>query len=88
MIGEDLELSLTEEADQQMPPYERLLGDAIRGNDQLFSREDLVTAQWNVVDPILGDITPVYPYEQGTWGPDEAQGLIGNDAPWINPIIS
>ena len=88
MIGEDLELSLTEEADQQMPPYERLLGDAIRGNDQLFSREDLVTAQWNIVDPILGDITPVYPYEQGTWGPDEAQGLIGNDAPWINPIIS
>lgn len=85
MIGEDIELLVSEPAGKQMPPYERLLGDALRGNDELFSREDLVTAQWNVVDPILDDVVPVYLYEQGTWGPDESMGLIGNDGPWINP---
>ena len=87
MVGEDVELALAEQASQAMPPYERLLGDALRGNDELFSREDLVTAQWNVVDPVLDDVTPVYPYQQGTWGPDESQGLIGTDAPWINPQL-
>jgi glucose-6-phosphate 1-dehydrogenase len=87
MVGEDVELSLAEQADKMMPPYERLLGDALRGNDQLFSREDLVNAQWNVVDPVLGDVTPVYAYQQGSWGPEEAQGLIGSDAPWINPQV-
>jgi glucose-6-phosphate 1-dehydrogenase len=88
MMGEDVELLFSEQPDAQMPPYERLLGDALKGNDSLFSREDLVTAQWEVVDPILGDVTPVYPYEQGTWGPGEAEGLIGRDAPWINPKVS
>ncbi len=85
MIGNDVELTLTEQAADDMPPYERLLGDALRGQSELFSREDLVEAQWRAVEPILGNVTPFYEYAPGSWGPDEAQQLIGGDGPWINP---
>lgn len=87
MIGEDLELEIQEDAGKMMPPYERLLGDAIHGDDSLFSREDLVIAQWNVVDPILNDATPIYHYEKGTWGPDEANALIAESGSWLNPKV-
>ncbi len=56
----------------EMPPYQRLLGDAMRGNGELFARQDLVEAQWRVVQPILDNVTPAYTYEPGTWGPDES----------------
>ena len=85
MVGEDVELVLKSHATDEMPPYERLLGDAIRGNGELFARQDVVEAQWRVVQPILDNVTPAYSYEPGTWGPDEAQQLIGSDGPWIDP---
>ena len=58
-----------------MTPYERLLGDAMRGDLGLFGRQDAIEAQWAVVDPVLGDRTPVYDYPCGTWGPREAARL-------------
>jgi glucose-6-phosphate 1-dehydrogenase len=85
MVGEDVEMLLTEHAPNLMPPYQRLLGDAMRGLGELFGRDDIVDAQWRIVEPVLDDTTPVYPYEPGTWGPDEAQALIGPDGPWHNP---
>jgi len=39
-------------------PYERLLGDTIRGDPSLFAREDGVEAAWRIIDPILGNTTP------------------------------
>jgi len=87
MTGSDVELSLTEQAADDMPPYERLLGDAMRGQSELFARQDLVEAQWRAVEPILGNVTPFYHYDPGTWGPDEAQQLIAKDGPWINPKL-
>jgi glucose-6-phosphate 1-dehydrogenase len=88
MAGRDVELDLHSQAVDDMPPYERLLGDACRGNAELFSRQDLVEAQWRVVQPILGEVTPAYSYQPGTWGPEEANQLIGSDGPWINPVVS
>jgi glucose-6-phosphate 1-dehydrogenase len=85
MVGEDVEMLLTEHAPNLMPPYQRLLGDAMRGLGELFGRDDIVDAQWRIVEPVLDDTTPVYPYEPGTWGPVEAQALIGPDGPWHNP---
>ncbi len=35
---------------------------------------------------LLDDVTPVCLYQPGTWGPDEAQALIGLDGPWRNPL--
>jgi glucose-6-phosphate 1-dehydrogenase len=85
MAGSDVELILTEQATANLPPYQRLLGDALQGIGELFARQDLVEAQWRVVDPILDDVTPMYTYDPGTWGPEEATQLIGSDGPWLNP---
>jgi glucose-6-phosphate 1-dehydrogenase len=87
MVGNDVELMLQRQAAADEPPYVRLLGDAMRGIGELFARQDLVEAQWRVVQPILGNVTPVYTYEPGTWGPDEAHQLIGADGPWFNPHV-
>jgi glucose-6-phosphate 1-dehydrogenase len=87
MVGRDVELEMHRRAADDMPPYERLLGDASKGNSELFSRQDLVESQWRIVDPIQGNVTPLYPYERGTWGPEEASQLIANDGPWVDPKI-
>jgi glucose-6-phosphate 1-dehydrogenase len=87
MVGHDVELELRRQAIDDVPPYQRLLGDASRGNTELFSRQDLIEAQWRIVEPVLGDLTPYYSYKPGTWGPEEAFQLIGNDGPWQEPVI-
>jgi glucose-6-phosphate 1-dehydrogenase len=85
MVGEDVELILTRQPGADRPPYQRLLGDAINGNSELFTREDIVDAEWRIVDGVLGDATALHSYAPGTWGPKEAQQLIGSDGPWLNP---
>jgi glucose-6-phosphate 1-dehydrogenase len=87
MVGRDVELELHRQAAHDVPPYQRLLGDACRGNTELFSRQDLAEAQWRVVEPILGDVTPLYSYLPGTWGPEESAQLIDRDGRWINPTV-
>jgi glucose-6-phosphate 1-dehydrogenase len=85
MTGNDMELLLTSQAATYRPPYQRLLGDALHGKGDLFGREDIVDAQWRIVQNILDDATPLYTYEPGSWGPDEATQLIGGDGPWREP---
>lgn len=85
MVGKDVELILTRGGAANLPPYQRLLGDALRGISQLFAREDFVEAQWRVVAPILGHLAPLYSYQVGTWGPQEAARLVGPDGAWLNP---
>ena len=85
MVGHDVELILNQQPESDMPPYQRLLGDAMRGVRDLFTRQDLVDAQWRIVDPVLDNVTPLYTYQRGTWGPEEAAELIGNDGPWHDP---
>jgi glucose-6-phosphate 1-dehydrogenase len=85
MVGNDVELILTERAAEDVPPYQRLLGDALHGNSERFARQDVVEAQWRIVDPILDDATPLYAYQPGSWGPEEAAQLIGSHGPWLNP---
>jgi glucose-6-phosphate 1-dehydrogenase len=85
-VGEDIELFAARgrRADE-MQPYERLLGDALDGDQSLFARQDTVEAQWRIVDPILGNVTPVYEYDPGTWGPGEAAELAGDVGGWHDP---
>jgi glucose-6-phosphate 1-dehydrogenase len=85
MVGEPTELVLTEQTASEMPPYQRLLGDALRGDGELFSRQDMVDAQWRIVEPALASPPPCQPYEPGSWGPAAADALIGADGPWRNP---
>jgi len=85
MEGEDVELIAMHQTGSEMTPYERLLGDALRGDQSLFASEDAIEAQWRIVDQILGDATPVHPYEQNSWGPAEAGLLIGDPGGWLDP---
>ena len=75
MVGEDVELVACHERADEMAPYERLLRDAMRGDQMLFAREDAVEGAWRVVDPILGAATPLEMYEPGSWGPPDAARL-------------
>ena len=68
-----------------MGPYERLLGDAMAGDATLFAREDAVEAAWAIVEPILGNQTPVHAYEPGSWGPVEANRLTDDVGGWARP---
>jgi glucose-6-phosphate 1-dehydrogenase len=75
MLGQHKELLALEDSGLETLPYERLLEDAMRGDQSLFARQDEIEAQWRVVDPVLGDVVPLCTYEPGTWGPDEAAEL-------------
>ena len=86
LIGEDVELVAAERPGHGRPPYERLIGDAMEGETELFARQDAVEAEWQVVDPVVGeDATPLYEYDPGTWGPEEADQLIAGDGTWSAP---
>jgi len=71
-----------------MAPYERLLGDALKGDQTLFANEEGGEAQWAVVDPVLIDPAPCIVYEPGTWGPKEADRLTADFDGWIDPKAS
>lgn len=42
----------------------------------------------SVVDPVLGNLTPVYEYAPNTWGPREADRIIERESGWHNPILT
>lgn len=84
-IGEQRELYLLEQQPGEETPYERLLGDAMKGDGSLFTREDAVEAAWVVVDQVLKHHHRVRPYRRGTWGPKQADALIAAGGCWHNP---
>lgn len=84
--GEAVELVATHKKDpREMSPYERLFGDAMRGDQALFAREDAVELAWKIVDPALGDHFPVHPYRPQTWGPPEAESILLRGDVWHDP---
>jgi glucose-6-phosphate 1-dehydrogenase len=85
LAGRDLELFCSNEQDDAMDTYERLIGDALRGDAALFARQDTVEAAWCVVEPVLGDAVPVSEYEPGSWGPPESDALIAPFGHWRTP---
>jgi len=83
-VGEEVELIARHNPPGEMMPYERLLGDAMRGDQRLFAREDAVESAWRVVDPVLDGATPVYEYDLNTWGPRQAERIQPPEG-WQNP---
>jgi glucose-6-phosphate 1-dehydrogenase len=61
---------------QATEAYERLLHDAMAGDQTLFLREDAVERSWEIVAPVLDSPGAVHPYAAGTWGPSAADELI------------
>jgi glucose-6-phosphate 1-dehydrogenase len=71
--------------------YERLLLDALKGDQTLFTRRDEVEAAWKLVGGILQvtespDHPPPFRYPAGTWGPHESDALLNSDGhAWRRP---
>jgi glucose-6-phosphate 1-dehydrogenase len=88
MVGQELELLATRGVGVEMAAYERLLGDAMKGDATLFAREDAVEAEWRIVAPILTSTTSPHEYQPGTWGPAEADRLIDRPGGWAKPFAT
>jgi glucose-6-phosphate 1-dehydrogenase len=84
-IGDQEELYMCEELLGAEAPYERLLSDAMSGDGALFTREDAVEAAWIVLEPVLRRHHKAIRYRPGTWGPSEADQLLGPNGEWHNP---
>lgn len=61
---------------QPAEAYERLLHDAMDGDQTLFLRSDSVERAWEVVQPVLDAPSPVTFYAAGSWGPREADQIL------------
>jgi glucose-6-phosphate 1-dehydrogenase len=83
----DLEVLFEKTPGDDPEPYERLLGDAIAGRHQLFTRQDTVEETWRVVQPLLDEPGPAHPYAPGTWGPEQAKDLTRGVAQWSEPWL-
>jgi glucose-6-phosphate 1-dehydrogenase len=81
MCGETVELVARHALEREHLPYERLLGDALRGDHSLFTSDESVEAAWRVVDPILTNPTPLTEYECGTW-PAAAESIAPGAMGW------
>ena len=88
LVGEAVELYACHQSGTERPPYQRLIGDATRGDQALFAREDSVEAAWRVVDGILDDRAPLQGYEPGSWGPDGAAGILARGDHWHDPVVT
>ena len=88
MIGRQAELLASRHPGvKEMDAYERVLSDAMAGDQTLFAREDYVEEAWRIVDPVLKAGTPVYEYEPKTWGPGEVDENVSPPGGWRNPIV-
>ena len=86
MVPMPVELSAVHyNTSDEMESYERLLSDAMKGDQELFVRQDAVEAAWAIVEPILGDCCPTEVYEPGTWGPPDARELAADIGGWHDP---
>ncbi len=83
-----LDMLFAQELGPSLDPYERLLSDAMAGDSHLFTREDAVEETWRVMQPLLDDPPPVHVYEQGSWGPKEANELVRGVCDWHKPWLA
>ena len=89
LVGEDLELFVSDEQHDGMSAYERLIGEAMQGDPSQFDREDGVEAAWRIVDPVLDQRAPsLHQYAAGSWGPSEAEALTAGYGGWQKPQVS
>lgn len=82
MLSGPIELHLQHDRTKGRDPYDRLLGDALRGDQTLFARQDEVMEAWRVVDHLLDDRRPAISYPPGSWGPEEANTLLDGLGSW------
>ena len=62
--------------EQALDGYERLIHDVLVGHRTFFTTSEGVERLWEVAEPLLRDPPTLEFYEQGSWGPGEAETLI------------
>jgi glucose-6-phosphate 1-dehydrogenase len=85
----DLPLSEVDGADP-LPPYVRLIHDALVGDRSLFTRPDGLEHVWTVAGDLVANKPEPEPYAKGSWGPESAAELAG-PAGWVlaaAPLVS
>jgi glucose-6-phosphate 1-dehydrogenase len=85
LVSHDVDLDVQTETEvgfEGPEAYERLLSDALTGDQRLFAREDAVEEAWRIVDPAITHPTDVIPYPFGSWGPAAASQLLGPRKHW------
>ena len=85
MVGHEIELFACNAQADEMTPYERLLGDAMRGDATLFARQDSVEVAWEIVDRLLAAGPQAEPYPAGVWGPAAAERMVERFGGWYDP---
>jgi glucose-6-phosphate 1-dehydrogenase len=84
-VPEVQDLTFTQHPGSDMRAYDRLIGAALDGERWLFAQQDTVEAAWRVVDPVVGDVSPVVTYAPGSWGPDSSFLLPAGES-WHDPV--
>ncbi|MGC3982969.1 MAG: glucose-6-phosphate dehydrogenase [Steroidobacteraceae bacterium] len=85
MQGQEVELFAANTQNDELTAYERLIGDALKGDGTLFARGDSIESAWRVVDGVLNADKPVHMYEPGSWGPSVADPFLPLPGKWRNP---
>jgi glucose-6-phosphate 1-dehydrogenase len=60
----------------ELEGYERLILEAMLGDQSLFTRSDEIDRLWEVATPLLENPPPVESYEPGCWGPASIKHVI------------
>jgi glucose-6-phosphate 1-dehydrogenase len=60
----------------ELEGYERLILDAMLGDQSLFTSSGGIERLWEASAPLLADPPPAQPYPAGSWGPDAVRKLI------------
>lgn len=68
-------------------PYERLLRDALAGDDRLFAWQAAVEESWRILQPLVAYPPPVHGYPPGSWGPPESGTLLAGHPGWQPPWL-
>ena len=83
-----LDMEFEDEGGEGPTPYEVLLKAAMDGDSTPFTRQDGVEETWRIMAPLLADPPPVHPYKPGSWGPEEADGLLAGVGHWHEPWVA
>lgn len=68
--------------------YEKLIYNALSGDQTFFNDAPEVEAQWKFIDPLTASKKEVHLYQPGTWGPKAANELIEKDGrKWLKPSV-
>ncbi|MGB8214969.1 MAG: glucose-6-phosphate dehydrogenase [Anaerolineales bacterium] len=85
MRSVDMDFHYRSSFDGSLPEaYQRLLMDALAGDASLFTRSDSIESAWRLLDPLIQgwekqSIPGLVVYPVGSWGPAEADQLLGRD---------